>query len=78
MNTQANDWRSGIVDFQSPSANMYGCQPCPKCGSKFRASYKSGRSAGMVACDDCGHHEPAMWKDEEDDAAPVLPPQVSE
>lgn len=27
---------SANVDFEHPEANMYGCLPCPKCGSRYR------------------------------------------
>ena len=46
---------SSVVDWDSPTANIYGCQPCPKCGSKYRASY---RESGMIECDDCGLKQP--------------------
>lgn len=45
------------VDFAESAGrarNMYGCLPCPKCKSVYRASY--GRAAGLtIECDDCGH-----------------------
>jgi predicted RNA-binding Zn-ribbon protein involved in translation (DUF1610 family) len=64
---------SGTVSWaEGEGRNMYGCLPCPKCGSEFRAAYKSGRSAGMVACDDCGFSEPATWP-ESDPSEPLLP-----
>jgi len=46
---------SSVVDWDSPTANIYGCQPCPKCDSKYRASY---RESGMIECDDCGLKQP--------------------
>jgi DNA-directed RNA polymerase subunit RPC12/RpoP len=46
---------SSIVDVNSPTANMYGCEPCPKCGSKFRCVFVS--KPDLIQCDDCGHHE---------------------
>ena len=46
---------SSVVDWDSPTANIYGCQPCPKCDSKCRASY---RESGMIECDDCGLKQP--------------------
>lgn len=48
---------SGVVDWEDPQANMYGCLPCPKCGSEYRASYDNGPDAGMICCDDCGFKE---------------------
>lgn len=50
--------RPGRVDFSSPTANMYGCEPCPKCKSGFRAGY---RSPPRIACDDCGFEEAAIF-----------------
>lgn len=49
--------------------NMYGCTPCPKCGSKFRVTYKTSKLAQytgnpMIECDDCGLAEFAVTKDE--------------
>lgn len=33
--------------------NMYGCLPCPWCGSQYRYPFKeNGRN--VIACDDCG------------------------
>jgi predicted RNA-binding Zn-ribbon protein involved in translation (DUF1610 family) len=47
-----------IVNHDDADANMYGCYPCPKCGSVYRASYD--REEGlMVECDDCGLTETA-------------------
>jgi len=44
--------------------NMYGCTPCPKCGSKYRAVFKKNRKRdeapedlGFISCDDCGYEE---------------------
>ena len=52
---------SGIVDDEDPDANMYGCLPCPRCGSQYRASFQRvGGSARDVACDECGFREPAV------------------
>ncbi len=33
--------------------NMYGCTPCPKCGSELRVPYQCGR----IECDNCGFTE---------------------
>ncbi len=41
--------------------NMYGCPPCPKCGSKYRFPGTVGevqRGIKDMVCDDCGHREP--------------------
>lgn len=38
--------------------NLYGCLPCPKCGSVYRCPYD--RAEGLVVeCDECGLVEPA-------------------
>jgi hypothetical protein len=40
------------VDVSSPTANMYGCQPCPCCGSRYR--YPMQDPDGIfIHCDDC-------------------------
>ena len=36
--------------------NMYGFQPCPKCGERYR--YEFGNCPGVIECDDCGFKEP--------------------
>lgn len=43
--------KANVVDIANPKANMYGCLPCPKCGSEFRTPQKSG----WIKCDDCGY-----------------------
>jgi len=53
---------SGVVSLDSSDANMYGCLPCPKCKSEYRAPYSSGPDAGMICCDDCGFKEPIVGK----------------
>lgn len=53
---------SGRVDNYALGANMYGCMPCPKCGSKYRAAY---RKTITVDCDDCGFKELAVFADDE-------------
>ncbi len=47
---------SGIVDYNSPTANMYGCEPCPKCKSKYRVVMEATKN--QIDCDDCGFIEP--------------------
>ena len=44
------------LDFNSPTANMYGCEPCPKCSSKYRYPVKNYLMMGSdrIICDDCG------------------------
>ena len=46
---------SNVVSFDSYTANMYGCEPCPKCGSKFR--YVMADTPKQIDCDDCGFKE---------------------
>lgn len=54
--------QSNVVDWSDPDRNMYGCAPCPKCASVYRAAYR--RPTGLVIeCDDCGHKEPAVEKE---------------
>ena len=47
---------SGIVDDNSPTANMYGCEPCPKCKSKYRVVMAA--TPNTIDCDDCGYRQP--------------------
>ena len=51
---------SGTVqwDNENLNRNLYGCLPCPRCGSKCRAAY---RKTMTVDCDDCGFAEPAVF-----------------
>lgn len=39
---------------------MYGCLPCPKCGSEYRwpRAKDSAPDAGLILCDECGFQEP--------------------
>ena len=54
---------TGRIDTFSRTANMYGCEPCPKCGSKYRAPFKPD-GVLMIECDDCGFKEPGEIGDE--------------
>jgi len=63
---------TATIDISSPTANMYGCEPCPKCRSKYRypatcAVPKKPDDDGSlrVFCDDCGHVEPGVVKGDE-------------
>lgn len=53
---------SGIVDLYSPTANMYGIEPCPKCKSKYR--YILNNRHDVIICDDCGFEEKVVGKKE--------------
>jgi hypothetical protein len=46
---------SAIVDVNSPTANMYGCEPCPRCGSRFRCVWQA--RPNLIECDECGLKE---------------------
>jgi hypothetical protein len=47
-----------------PERNMYGCLPCPKCGSVYRYPFnENGKNA--IVCDDCGRRGP--WDGEYSD-----------
>jgi hypothetical protein len=46
---------SNEIDMGAHKANMYGCQPCPKCGGDHRCVFV--KLPGVIQCDDCGHHE---------------------
>jgi hypothetical protein len=51
-------------DFESPTANMYGYEPCPRCQSRYRCSFDGGPDAGLIVCDDCGYRAPYVMEDE--------------
>lgn len=38
-----------VIDESNPMANMYGCLPCPKCGSRYRWPDQQN----VLRCDDC-------------------------
>lgn len=48
---------SSVVDDDSPTANMYGCEPCPKCKKRYR--YRANDEPNIIQCDDCGFKEAA-------------------
>jgi len=48
---------SSVIDLNSPTANMYGCEPCPKCKSKYRCMFND--KPGIIQCYDCGFDETA-------------------
>ncbi len=47
--------QSSVVGLGVEGANMYGCQPCPKCSSKYR--FQLARKSSHIQCDDCGLEE---------------------
>ncbi len=47
---------SNVISYDSYTANMYGCEPCPKCKSKFRCVFAA--TPKQIDCDDCGFIEP--------------------
>jgi hypothetical protein len=47
-----------VVDQSSPTANMYGCEPCPKCQSRYRQPIMKVVLLGepptlMIVCGSC-------------------------
>ena len=65
----------GVVDSSREGNNMYGCEPCPKCGSVYRAPFMrhpetlvlaNGNPAARmtIECDDCGYRQWAEYKKE--------------
>ncbi len=52
--------KSGVVDVRNMEANMYGCLPCPECGSLTRWPTQAVHPThpNMVLCDDCEFAEP--------------------
>ncbi len=62
---------TGTVDWSESAIgrNMYGCLPCPRCGSKSRVSYRTSKEAKRlghptVECDECGFVERAFYSSE--------------
>jgi hypothetical protein len=51
---------SNVLSMSSPTANMFGCEPCPKCRAKYRYLPKRPDGALVIRCDDCGFEEPAL------------------
>ncbi len=49
---------TNVVNLDSPTANMFGIEPCPKCGSKYRWSPKRSDGLLIIRCDDCKLEEP--------------------
>lgn len=47
--------KSSVIDDNSPTANMYGCEPCPKCKSRYR--YVMAATPTTIDCDYCGFKE---------------------
>jgi hypothetical protein len=50
--------RPAVLDIGNPKANIYGCLPCPKCGSEFRVPYDRVERV-EIDCD-CGFVQPAV------------------
>src|SRR5271157_3770645 len=46
---------SSIVDVTSTTANIYGCEPCPKCKSAFRVVFND--KPDVIQCEDCTFEE---------------------
>lgn len=50
------------IDFSSPTANMYGCEPCPEYGKSYRYVMRDFDVEFprplVVLCDDCGLKQP--------------------
>lgn len=54
------------VDWVSREGrNMYGCLPCPSCGSEFRAAFGRPWWDFRVECDECGLVQPARLVEHE-------------
>lgn len=57
---------SNLLDMNglTEGCNLYGCQPCPKCRSEYRAPYKR-KGVMVIECGECGHAEDAAIGDED-------------
>lgn len=58
--------RSNLLSINQKGGNMFGCQPCPKCGSKYRYPMRrdAKQDTGLICCDDCGYREAWIEEDE--------------
>lgn len=64
MAEREGDRRPVRITTRDPANNMYGCPPCPQCGSAYRAPYGSVTAKVLsVECDDCGYKEPGVYDD---------------
>lgn len=54
--------RSDMLDVGSATANMYGFEPCPKCGSKYRCAFND--APGVIQCDGCAFTERYVLKED--------------
>jgi hypothetical protein len=55
----SNETPSNVLDMNSPTANMFGIQPCPKCKSVYRYLPKQPDGKWVIRCDNCGFEEDA-------------------
>lgn len=48
-----------MSDALDNELNMYGCKPCPKCGSLYRWPTQKNHPTkpNTTLCDDCGYEE---------------------
>lgn len=51
--------RRGRYNLDSPTANIYGFEPCPKCGNVCRCAFND--KPGVIQCDGCGFEEEFEW-----------------
>ena len=48
---------SNVLNLASPTANMFGIEPCPKCASPYRCPMKRDGHI-VIECADCDFDEP--------------------
>jgi hypothetical protein len=55
--------------------NMYGCLPCPACGSVYRAPFRE-KGGPVIACDECGRRGAwdGTWSDDGYEVNECAPP----
>jgi hypothetical protein len=63
----------------TPERNMYGCVPCPQCGSAHRYPFYE-KGCPVIACDDCGRRGPwdGTWADDEYSVNEIAPAPSAE
>lgn len=45
------------INMESPTANMFGVEPCPRCKSEYRVPTwlnPETKDTEIIKCDDCG------------------------
>lgn len=63
--------KSNVINLSSATANMYGCEPCPKCQSVTRCVFQANPQ--QIDCDACGLTEQIATEPAPEDCTIFLP-----